>query len=174
MTISQCKRIIEAGFVGEHRFDGSQTDYVDYQDEILAHYHEMLDSRFSEYVMNQYSMAVEVVKGVFNMKSICLMVILLSYGCANNSRIIKSERHDTVLVGLECPVNYYYRLDDRLCHFSGPREVIGSVKSVSSAKSPKLARNKPFKVISRVDGVKPVRVAKIDCNRVFKEMNQCM
>lgn len=178
MTMSQCKRIIDAGFVGEHRADGSQTDYVDYQDEILAHYHEMLDSRFSQYVMDQYEMAVEVVKGVFNMRSICLMVILLSYGCANNSRIIKSERHDTYLVGLKCPDGYYLRVSDLMCHYSGPRGIIekspGSVKSVSSDKSPKLAKNKIEARVVKVKARKPVKMAdrplRIDCTRV---MNQC-
>lgn len=170
MTMSQCKRIIDAGFVGEHDRNGNQVDYADYAQEIQEHYWELRDSRFSQYVMNQYEMAVEVVKGVLNMRSICLMVILLSYGCANNSRIIKSERHDTYLVGLKCPVNYYYRLDDRLCHYSYP----GSVKSESRVKSPVLTKNKPTKVISRVTRSKPVRMAdrplKIDCTRV---MNQC-
>ena len=96
-----------------------------------------------------------------------VLLCLLFTSCANNSRIIKSERHDTYLVGLKCPVNYYYRLDDKLCHFSGPR---GSVKS----KSPVLTKNSRIKVISRVTRPKPVKLAdrplKIDCTRV---MNQC-
>lgn len=149
MTMSQCKRIIEAGFVGEHRRDGSQVDYCDYQDEILAHYWEMKDSSLSEYIIQQYE---AVVKGVFNMKSICLMVILLSYGCASNSRIIKSERHDTYLVGLKCPVNYYYRLDDRLCHFSYPGSVKKIKKVPTRVQMPKRIESKP--VIKPIDAFK--------------------
>lgn len=43
MTLSQCKRIIDAGFVGEHKNSGKQTDYHDYRDEILAHYWNLSD-----------------------------------------------------------------------------------------------------------------------------------
>ena len=99
-----------------------------------------------------------------------VLLCLLFTSCANNSRIIKSERHDTYLVGLKCPVNYYYRLDDRLCHYSGPREVIGSVKSISSAKLPKLAKNKLAARVVNANARKPVKQAKIDCAVV---MNQC-
>lgn len=37
MTLSQCKSIIDNDFLGEHRKDGSQTDYFDYKEEIQSH-----------------------------------------------------------------------------------------------------------------------------------------
>lgn len=43
MTMSQCKRIIDADFVGEHDRKGKQVDYVDYRQEILAHYWSLKD-----------------------------------------------------------------------------------------------------------------------------------
>jgi hypothetical protein len=58
------------------------------------------------------------------------------------------------LVGYKCPVNYYYRLDDRLCH----------------ASSVKLAKNKLEARVVKAKARKPVRMAKIDCTVV---MNQC-
>ena len=92
-----------------------------------------------------------------------VLLCLLFTSCAHNSRIIKSERHDTYLIGLKCPVNYYYRLDDRLCY-------PGSVKSIS----PKLAKNKLAARVVKAKARKPAKTAarplKIDCTRV---MNQC-
>ena len=89
-----------------------------------------------------------------------VLLCLLFTSCANNSRIIRSERHDTSLVGLKCPDGYYLRVSDLMCHFSN------SVKS-------KLAKNKLAARVVKVKARKPVKQAKIDCNRVYRELNQC-
>ena len=88
-----------------------------------------------------------------------VLLCLLFTSCANNSRIIKSERHDTYLVGLKCPDGYYLRVSDLMCHYTP-----GSVK---------LAKNKLAARVVKVKARKPVKQAKIDCNRVYREINQC-
>lgn len=97
-----------------------------------------------------------------------VLLCLLFTSCAHNSRIIRSERHDTYLVGLKCPDGYYLRVSDLMCHFAP-----GSVKSISSAKLPVLAKNKLEARVVKVKVRKPVKQAKIDCNRVYRELNQC-
>lgn len=87
-----------------------------------------------------------------------VLLCLLFTSCAHNSRIIRSERHDTVLVGLKCPDGYYLRVSDLMCH---------------PTNSVKLAKNKLEARVVKVKARKPVKQAKIDCNRVYRELNQC-
>ena len=88
-----------------------------------------------------------------------VLLCLLFTSCASNSRIIRSERHDTYLVGLKCPDGYYLRASDLMCHFTN---------------SVKLAKNKLEARVVKAKARKSVRMAdrplKIDCTRV---MNQC-
>lgn len=110
-----------------------------------------------------------------------VLLCLLITSCAHSSRVIKSERHDTYLVGYKCPNGYYFRLSDRLCHYSYVENLPNSVKSVSrnaTGNYPILRKNK---LAARVVNTKPVnavkmadRPLKIDCKRVFQDMNQCM
>lgn len=85
MTLNQCKRIIDAGFVGEHSRTGKQVDYHDYRDEILAHYWKLSDrailerSRYPRIDLNgQFDITVEVNRAFFKWRDIgfkCEMAI---------------------------------------------------------------------------------------------------
>lgn len=46
MTMSQCKRIIDADFVGEHDRKGKQVDYSDFKNEILGQFWALSDRKF--------------------------------------------------------------------------------------------------------------------------------
>lgn len=77
MTLNQCKRIIDAGFVGEHSKLGKQVDYHDYRDEILQHYWKLSDkailerSRYPKIDFNdQLDIRVEVNRAFFKWRDI--------------------------------------------------------------------------------------------------------
>lgn len=53
MTLSQCQRIIDNDFLGEHKKDGSQTDYSNYKDEIQAHLWRLKDTLIEQQFLKQ-------------------------------------------------------------------------------------------------------------------------
>jgi hypothetical protein len=83
-----------------------------------------------------------------------LLILLFITSCAgqelSQSRLIKSKLVNTYQVGIKCPINTYYNLDTKLCHYSPFKPII-----------------KPNKPVSR-------KTKAIDCKAVFKAVNQCM
>ena len=86
MTLNQCKRIIDADFVGEHSRTGKQVDYADYRDKILQHYWRLSDkailerSKYPRIEFNDYQLdiTVEVNRAFFKWRDIgfrCQMAI---------------------------------------------------------------------------------------------------
>ena len=59
MTYAQCKRIIDADFVGEHDKKGKQIDYSDYKNEILSQFWALSDRKMVK-PMSQYGYQVEI------------------------------------------------------------------------------------------------------------------
>ena len=59
MTLEQCKRIINEGFVGSHDSRGKQVDYSDYKTDILRHYWALSDRKLSKPI-SQYGYRAEI------------------------------------------------------------------------------------------------------------------
>lgn len=59
MTLAQCKRIIDADFVGEHDRKGKQVDYSDFKNEILSHFWALSDRKLFP-VISQYGYRAEI------------------------------------------------------------------------------------------------------------------
>lgn len=74
MTLDQCKRIIDADFVGEHSKSGRQVDYHDYRDEIIQHYWKLSDKAILERSrcprIDQFDITVEVNRAFFKWRDI--------------------------------------------------------------------------------------------------------
>jgi hypothetical protein len=65
MTLAQCKRIIDADFVGEHDKRGKQVDYSDYRNEILSQFWALSDRKFFP-DSSQYGYRVEIEPEAFH------------------------------------------------------------------------------------------------------------
>ena len=64
MTLAQCKRIIDADFVGEHDKKGKQFDYSDYKNEILSQFWALSDRKMVK-PTSQYGYQVEIETGAY-------------------------------------------------------------------------------------------------------------
>ncbi len=83
-----------------------------------------------------------------------LLISLLSASCSQLPQA-RSYYTESRVIGVKCPTNYYYSFKTSLCHFEP-----GTARVVTT---------KPLKAQKTT-----VFKAKIDCKRVFKDINSCM
>lgn len=107
------------------------------------------------------------------MRALLTASLLLTVSCAAQplrERLIKSQRLDTYQIGFKCP-NDHYLGTDGLCHYIGGSKPINQLDEAYTPSGIYTVPNVEY--IDTPSKVVKVKKVKIDCKRVFKQINYC-